>query len=89
MKATYGNCKRCNKNLSLAWIDYQKAFDSIPHSWVEKSIELVGVNSKIVRFCKSSMKKWNNDSVKNKARRNAIAAHSDTKGTVVSSYFSV
>jgi hypothetical protein len=25
---------------------------------VEKSIELVGVNSKIVRFCKLSMMKW-------------------------------
>ena len=28
-------------------------------SWVEKSIELVGVNSEIVRFCKLSMEKWN------------------------------
>jgi hypothetical protein len=27
--------------------------------WVEKSIELVGVNSKIVRFCKLFMEKWN------------------------------
>ena len=26
---------------------------------MEKSIELVGVNSKIVRFCKLSMEKWN------------------------------
>ena len=43
--------------LSIAWIDYQKAFDSVPHSWVEKSITLVGVNSKIVRFCKLSMEK--------------------------------
>ena len=31
----------------------------VPHSWVEKSIELVGVNSKIVRFCKLCMDKWN------------------------------
>jgi len=46
-------------NLSIAWIDYQKAFDSVLHSWVEKSIELVGVNSKLVRFCKLSMEKWN------------------------------
>ena len=49
-KTIYEDCRRRNKNLSIAWIDYQKAFDSIPHSWVEKSIELVGVNSKIVRF---------------------------------------
>jgi hypothetical protein len=42
-KAICDDCKRRNKNLSIAWIDYQKAFDSIPYSWVEKSIELVGV----------------------------------------------
>ena len=58
-KAIYEDCRRRNKNLSIAWIDYQKAFDSFPHSWVEKSTELVGVNSKIVRFCKLSMEKWN------------------------------
>jgi len=58
-KAIYEDCRRGNKNLSIDWIDYQKAFDSVPHSWVEKSIELVGVKIKIVRFCKPSMEKWN------------------------------
>ena len=58
-KVIYEDCRRRNKNLSIAWIDYHKAFDSVPHSWVEKSIELVVVNSKIVRFCKLSMEKWN------------------------------
>ena len=46
-KAIYEDCKTRNKNLSVAWIDYQKAFGGIPHSWVEKSIRLVGVNSEI------------------------------------------
>ena len=58
-KAIYEDFRRRNKNLSIAWIDYQKPFDSIPHSWVEKLIALVGVNSKIVRFCKLCMEKWN------------------------------
>ena len=26
------NCKKRKKNLSTAWIDYKKAFDSVPHS---------------------------------------------------------
>jgi hypothetical protein len=56
-KAIHEDCRRRNKNLSIAWIDDQKAFDSVPHSWVEKSIELVGANSKNVRFCKLSMEK--------------------------------
>jgi hypothetical protein len=54
-KVIYQDCRRRNRNLSRAWIDYQKAFDS----WVEKSITLVGVNSKIVRFCKLSTERWN------------------------------
>jgi hypothetical protein len=58
-KAIYEDCRRKNKNLSIVWIDYQKAFDSVPHSWVKKSIELLGVNSKIFRFCKLSVGKWN------------------------------
>jgi hypothetical protein len=57
-KAIYEDCRRRNKNLSIPWIDYQKAFDSVPHCWVEKSIALVGMNSKIARFCKLSMEKW-------------------------------
>jgi hypothetical protein len=58
-KAIYEDCKRRKKNLSIPWIDYQKAFDRVPHSWVQKSVELVEVKSKIVRFCKLSMEKWN------------------------------
>jgi hypothetical protein len=57
IKAIYDDCKRRKKNFSIAWIDYQKAFDGVPHSCVEKSMELVGVNSKTVRFCKLSMEK--------------------------------
>jgi len=59
LKAIYKDCRRRYKNLNIAWICYQKAFDSVPHSWVEKSTEFVGVNNKIVRFCKQSMEKWN------------------------------
>ena len=58
-KAIYVDCRRRNKNLSTAWIDYQKELNTVPHSWVEKSIELVEVNSKIVRFCKLFVEKWN------------------------------
>ena len=49
-KVIYEDCRRRNRNLSIARIDYQKAFDCVPHSWVEKSIAMVGVNSEIVTF---------------------------------------
>jgi hypothetical protein len=34
-KAINKDYRRRNKNLSIAWIYYQKAFHSDPHSWVE------------------------------------------------------
>jgi hypothetical protein len=58
-KAIFEDCKKRRKTLNLAWIDYQKAFDSVPRNWIEKSIEMVGVNDIIVKFCKLTMEKWN------------------------------
>jgi hypothetical protein len=58
-KAILEDCKKRRKNLNMACIDYQKAFDSVPHSWIRKSTELIGVNNKIFKFSKLSMEKWN------------------------------
>jgi hypothetical protein len=49
-KAIYEDCRCRNRNLSIAWIEHQKAFDSVPHSWVERSIELVAVKIKFSDF---------------------------------------
>ena len=49
-KAVYADCSRRNNNLSIAWTDYQKAFDCVPHGRLEVSIAFVGVNSKILDF---------------------------------------
>jgi hypothetical protein len=54
-KAILVDCKKRRNNLNMALIDYEKAFDSVPHSWIEKSIELIGVNNKIIKFFKFSM----------------------------------
>jgi hypothetical protein len=29
---------------------YQKAFDRVPHSWIIKSLELIGINNKVIAF---------------------------------------
>jgi len=36
----------------MAWIDYQNSFDSVPNSWVEMSIEFVGINRIFVSLLK-------------------------------------
>jgi hypothetical protein len=47
-----------NNNLSMAWIDYQKAFDRVPYSWIIKSLELIGINNKVISFVKKVMPHW-------------------------------
>jgi len=42
----------------VAWTDYQKAFDRVPHSWIIKSLELIGINNKVISFTKKVMSYW-------------------------------
>ena len=46
------NCKKRKRNLSCAWIDYKKAFDSVPHEWILRSLELFKVSPRVVGFLK-------------------------------------
>jgi len=42
----------------MAWIDYQKAFDRVPHSWITEFLEITGINSKVIAFTKKAMTYW-------------------------------
>ena len=42
----------------MALIDYQKAFDRLPHSWIIKSLELIGINNKVISFTKKVTSYW-------------------------------
>ena len=33
-KMVMRNCKRRKTNLAMAWIDYKKAYDIVPHPWI-------------------------------------------------------
>ena len=52
------NCKLSNRNLSTAWIDYKKAFDSVPHDWIIKVLEIYKVSPVIINFIKTCMQTW-------------------------------
>ena len=52
------DCKKRNKHLSIAWIDYKKAFDSIPHTWLIKSLQMHGFDEVTTNFFKTSITKW-------------------------------
>ena len=50
--------KTRKKKLAMGWIDYQKAFDMLPHSWIIDYLYSLGLNKKMITFLQSTMKNW-------------------------------
>ena len=46
-----------NKNLRIAWIDYKKAYDMVPHSWIIECLDLFGLAENIKSLLANSMEK--------------------------------
>ena len=45
------------KNLAIAWIDYKKANDMVPQSWIIKCLKMYKI-SEVINFIKKTMKTW-------------------------------
>ena len=52
------NAHTKHMNLSTAWIDYKKGFDSVPHEWIIRSLEPFGISPVLIYFLKSCMTLW-------------------------------
>ena len=51
---------RKNKtNLEMAYIDYKKAFDSVPHSWLLKILKIYKIDNTIISSIHKLMSNWN------------------------------
>ena len=57
-RAVIKEVKSKNKNLAMAWIDYKKAYDKVPHSWIIKCLDLFRVVENIKSLLVNSMEKW-------------------------------
>ena len=42
-RAVIKEVKSRNKNLTMAWVDYKKAYDMVPHSLIIECLDLSGV----------------------------------------------
>ena len=49
---------RNRRSLSMAYIDYQKAYDSVPHSWIIESLKLYKVSKTIIAFLEHTICMW-------------------------------
>ena len=57
-KAILQECKSRRKALCMACTDYQKVLDSVLHSWLIRSLELIGINNKMISFTKKTFNYW-------------------------------
>ena len=50
--------KMRKQNLLMTWINYKRAYDMVPHSWIIDCLETAGINKKIRRLLPERMKSW-------------------------------
>ena len=39
----------------MAWIDFRKAYDMVPHAWIIKALKLIGAAPNVIVLLKSTM----------------------------------
>ena len=57
-RAILCDCKQRKTNLAIAWIDYKNVFDSVPHSRIMETLDIVGAADNIKRLMRESMESW-------------------------------
>lgn len=50
--------RKTQRKISTAYIDYQKAFDSVPHDWLIKCLQIYKIHPAIVACLETIMQKW-------------------------------
>ena len=57
-KTILKDCWKRRINLAMVWVDYRKAYDCIPHSWILACRDMIGIADNGRSFLEKSMKKW-------------------------------
>ena len=57
-KMVLDQVKKQRKNLFMMWFDYHKAFNSVPHPWIIKALELAKVPNKILIAIRNIRDLW-------------------------------
>ena len=57
-KTVLKDCRERHTNLSMAWINYRKTYDLVPHIWVNEYMEMSGIAENLRTFLQKSMQQW-------------------------------
>ena len=44
------------ENLAMAWIDYKKAYDMVPQSWIINCLKMYKITDEVINFIEKTMK---------------------------------
>ena len=50
--------KTRRKNLAIALIDYKKAYDMVPQSWILNCLKMYKISHEVINFIKKTMQTW-------------------------------
>ena len=50
--------KTRRKNLAMAWIDYKKAHDMVPQSWIIFCLKMYKISHEVINFIEKTMQTW-------------------------------
>ena len=54
-KMIWGDAHFHKKNLPCSWVDVKNAFDSVPHQWIAKTLEMHGINADLIHQGKETI----------------------------------
>ena len=57
-KQVLKHCKKHQRNLAMGCIDYKKAYDMVPHRWLNEAMKMVGIADNIVNLFENSKETW-------------------------------
>ena len=49
-KTILKDCRNRRTNLAMAWIDYEKAYDFVSHSWILECLDMLGIADNVRSF---------------------------------------
>ena len=53
--------KKGRRNLSMIWLDYKKAYDSVPHAWIIEALRLAKIPGTIIAAVQHLISKWSTE----------------------------